>query len=84
MGLCFIVTGILYKYKLKLVHCEQKENKRKAVEQAQGLDEQHDDQGLDEDVNAVEVFKEFHTSKKDRRMRDAARQAVVSTFICFS
>jgi hypothetical protein len=43
------------------VQCEQKENKRKAAEHSQGLNEQHDDPRLehhgrlDEDVNVVEV-----------------------------
>ena len=70
------------------MQCEPKENKRKAAEHDQGLDEQHDDLGLgqhgrpDEDVNAMEVFKDFHTSTK-KGMSDAARAAVVSTFICF-
>jgi hypothetical protein len=46
------------------VQYEQKENKRKAVEHDQRLDEQHDDPELeqhgrpDEDVNVVEVFKD--------------------------
>ena len=63
-------------------------NKRKATEHNQGLDEQHDDPGLEqhgrpnEYVNAVEVFKYFHTSTK-KGLSDAARAAVVSTFICF-
>ena len=65
-----------------------KKNNRKATEHNQGLDEQHDDPGLehhgqlDEDVNAVEVCKDFHTSTK-KGLSDAARAAVVSTFICF-
>ena len=52
------------------MQCEQKENKRKAAEHDQGLDEQHDDLGLeqhgqpDADVNADEVFKDFHTIMK--------------------
>ena len=68
------------------MQCEQKENKRKAAEHDQGLDEQHDDLGLgqhdrpDEGVNVVEVFKNFHTSTKNG-LNDAARAAVVSTFI---
>ena len=68
------------------MQCEQKENKRKAVEHDQGLDEQHDDLGLeqhgrlDEDVNAMEVFKDFHTGTK-KGLSDAARAAVVSTLI---
>ena len=67
---------------------KQKENKRKAAEHDQGLDEQHDDPGLeqhgrpDEDVNAVKVFKDFHTNMKKGLSNDA-RAAVVSTFICF-
>ena len=71
------------------MQCEQKENKRKAAEHDQGLDEQHDDPGLehhgrpDEDVNTMEVFKDFYTSTK-KGLSDAARVAVVSTFICFS
>ena len=70
------------------MQCEQKENKRKATEYDQGLDEQHDDLGLeqhgqpDEDVNAMEVFKDFHTSMK-KGLSDAARAVVVSTLICF-
>ena len=70
------------------MQCEQKENKRKAVEHDQGLDEQHDDPRLeqhgrpDEDVNVVEVFKDFHTSTK-KVLSDATRAAVVSTLICF-
>ena len=70
------------------MQCEQKENKRKAVELDQGLDEQHDDPGLeqhgrpDEDVNVVEVFKDFHNSMK-KGLSDAGRAAVVTTFICF-
>ena len=52
------------------MQCEQQENKRKAVEHDQGLDEQHDNPGLEqhgrpnEDVNVVEVFKDFYTSMK--------------------
>ena len=67
---------------------KQKENKRKAAEHDQGLDEQHDDPGLEqhgrpnEDVNVVEVFKDFHTSMK-KCLSDAARATVVSIFICF-
>ena len=70
------------------MQCEQKENKRKATEHDQGLDEQHDDLGLeqhgrpDEDVNVVEVLKDFHTSMK-KGLSDAARAAVVSIFIYF-
>ena len=52
------------------MQCEQKDNKRKATEHNQGLNEQHDDLGPkqhgrpDEDVNVVEVFKDFHSSTK--------------------
>ena len=59
---------------------EQKENKIKVVEHDQGLEEQHGQP--DEDVNAVKVFKDFHTSTK-KGLSDAARASVVSTFICF-
>ena len=68
------------------MQCEQKENKRKTVEHDQGLDEQHDDLGLEQhgrpnkDINAVEVFKDFHTSTK-KSLSDATRAVVVSTFI---
>jgi len=62
------------------VQCEQKENKRKAAEHDQGHDEQLSQP--DEDVNAVEVFKDFHNSTK-KGLSDAARAVVVSTFICF-
>ena len=71
------------------MQCKQKENKRKAAEHDQGLDEQHDNLGLehhgrpDEDGNVVEVFKDFHTSTK-KGLNDAARAAVISTFICFA
>ena len=62
------------------MQCEQKENKRKVAEHDQGLDEQHGPP--DEDVNVVEVFRDFHTSRK-KGLSDATRAAVVSTFICF-
>ena len=67
---------------------DQKENKRKATIHDQGLNEQHDDLGLeqycqpDEDVNVVKVFKDFHTSMK-KGLCKAERAVVVSTFICF-
>ena len=70
------------------MQCEQKENKRKAAEHNQGLDEPHDDLGLeqhrrpDEDVNDVEVYVDFHTSRK-KGLSDAGRAVVVSTFFCF-
>ena len=57
---------------------EQKKNKRKATEHDQGLHEQHDEVGLeqhgrlDEDVNALEVFKDLHTSTK-MGLSDAVR-----------
>jgi hypothetical protein len=62
------------------VQCEQKENKRKVAEHDQGLEEENGPP--DEDVNAVEVFNDFHTSSK-KGLSDAARAAVVSTFLCF-
>jgi hypothetical protein len=70
------------------VQCEWRENKRKGAEHDQGLDEQQDEPRLeqhgrpDEDVNAMEVFKDFHTSMENG-LNDVARAAVVSTFICF-
>ena len=68
------------------MQCEHKENNKKAAEHDQGLDEQHDDPGLeqhgrpDEDVNAVEVFNDSHTSTK-KGLSDA-RAAVVSILVC--
>ena len=62
------------------MQCEQKENKRNAAEQHQGLEEENCPPN--EDVKAVEVFKDFHTSRKNG-LSDAARAAVVSTFFCF-
>ena len=62
------------------MQCEQKENKRKATKHDQGLEEQHGPPN--EDVNAMEVFRDFHTSSK-KGLCDAARAAVVSTFFCF-
>ena len=56
------------------MQCEQKENNRKATEQENGPP--------DEDVNAVEVFRDFHTGRKNG-LSDATRAAVVSTFFCF-
>jgi hypothetical protein len=35
-----------------------------------------------EDVDAMEIFNNFHTSF-NMRLSDAAREAVVNTFICF-
>ena len=49
------------------MQCDQK--KRKAT-----------DQGLDGDVNAVEVFKDFHTSQKNG-LSNVAREVVVSDLI---
>jgi hypothetical protein len=62
------------------VQCEQKENKREAAEHDQGLEEENGPP--DEDVNVVEIFRDFHTSRK-KGLSDAARAAVVSTFFCF-
>ena len=50
------------------MQCDQR--KRKAA------DEEH------EDVDAVEVFKDFHTSRK-KGLSSAAREAIVSYQICF-
>ena len=62
------------------MQCEQKENKREVVEHDQGLEEENGPPN--EDVNAVEVFRDFHTSSQ-KGMSDAARAAVLSTFFCF-
>ena len=62
------------------MQCEQKENKRTTTEQHQGLEEENGPP--DEDVNAMEVFRDVHTSTKNG-LSDAARAAVVSTFFCF-
>ena len=62
------------------MQCLQKENKRKAAEHDQGLEEENSPS--DEDVNVVEVFKDFHTSMK-KGLSNATRAAVVSTFFCF-
>jgi hypothetical protein len=62
------------------VQCEQKANKRKTAEHDQRLEEENGPP--DEDVNVVEVFRDFHTSRK-KSLSDAARAAVVSTFFCF-
>ena len=61
------------------MQCEQKENKRNATEQHQALEENGPP---DEDVNAMEVFRDFHTSRKNG-LSDAARATVISTFFCF-
>ena len=53
---------------------------RNVAEQHQGLEEENGPP--DEDVNAVEVFRDFHTSRKNG-MSDATRAVVVSTFFCF-
>jgi hypothetical protein len=62
------------------VQCELKKNKRNAAEQHQGLEEENGPP--DEDVNIVEVLRDFYTSRKNG-LSDAARAAVVSTFFCF-
>jgi hypothetical protein len=54
------------------VQYEQKENKRNIAEQHQGLEEENGPP--DEDVNAMEVFRDFHTIRKNG-MDDAARAA---------
>ena len=62
------------------MQCEQKMNKRNTAEQHQGLEEENGPP--DEDVNVVEVFRDFHTSRKNG-LSNAARAAVISTFFCF-
>jgi hypothetical protein len=62
------------------VQCEQKENKRKAAEHNQRLKEEHSPPH--QDVNVVEVFRNFYTSSK-KGLSDAARAAIVSTFFYF-
>ena len=62
------------------MQCEQKENKRQATEHDQGLEEENGPP--DEDVNVVEVFRDFHTSRK-KGLSDAIRAVVVSIFFCF-
>ena len=62
------------------MQCEQKENKRNAAEQNEGLKEENGPP--DEDINAVEVFRVSHISRKNG-LSDATRAVVVSTFFCF-
>ena len=62
------------------MQCEQKENKRNATEQHQGLEEENGPPN--EDINVVEVFKDFHTSMKNG-LSDATRAAVVIIFFFF-
>ena len=62
------------------MQCEQKENKRNAAEQHQGLEEENGPPN--EDINVVEVFKDFHTSMKNV-LSDATRAAVVIIFFFF-
>ena len=62
------------------MQCEQKENNRNTAEQHQDLEEENGPH--DEDVNVVEVFKDFYTSRKNV-LSDTARAAIVSKFFCF-
>ena len=62
------------------MQCEQKESKREAAEHDQGLEEENSPPN--EDVNTVEVFRDFHTSRKIG-LSDAARATTVSTFFFF-
>jgi hypothetical protein len=62
------------------VQCEQKENKRKAAEHDQRLKEEHGPPH--QDVNAVEVFRNFYTSSK-KGLSDATNAAIVSTLFYF-
>ena len=62
------------------MQCEQKENKKNAAKEHQRLEEENGPH--DEDVNVVEVFRDFHTSSK-KVLSNAAGATVVSTFFCF-
>ena len=62
------------------MQCEQKKNKRNATEQHQGLEEENGPPN--EDVNVVEVFRDFYTNRKNS-LSDATRAAVVSILVCF-
>ena len=62
------------------MQCEQKDNKRKAAEHDQGVEEENGPP--DEDIKVVDVFKDFQTSTKNS-LSDATRAAVVSTFFFF-
>ena len=53
---------------------------REAAKHDQGLEKENGPP--DEDVNVVEVFRDFHTSSK-KGLSDAARAVVISTFFCF-
>ena len=59
---------------------QKEKNKKKDAELGEEVDEEHDE--LHEELDAVEVFKDFHTSRK-KGLSDTAREAIVSTFICF-
>ena len=62
------------------MQCEQKENKSKAVEHDQGLEEENGPP--DEDINGVESSgTSIPVGKKG--LSDAAIAVVVSTFFCF-
>ena len=62
------------------MQCGHKENKGEAAEHDQGPEEENGPP--DEDVNAVEALRDFHTSSK-KGLSDATRATVVSTFFCF-
>ena len=68
----------LYKYKPKFMcHVNRRRTEREATEHDQGLEEENGPS--DEYVNAMEVFRDFHTSRKNG-LSDAARAIVVGTF----
>jgi DNA gyrase/topoisomerase IV subunit B len=80
-GCVLLLLLPLYKYKSEThVQCQQKENKRKATEHDQGLEEENGPPN--EDVNVMEAFRDFHTSRK-KGLSNATRTTVVSTFFCF-
>ena len=86
-GCILLLLFPLYKYKPKLMCNVNRRRTRGRPQNTMKDDEQHDDPGLeqhgrpDEDVNAVEVFRAFHTSRK-KGLSDATGEAVVSTFFC--
>ena len=53
---------------------------REAAKHDQGLEKENGPP--DEDVNVVEVFRDFYTSRKNG-LSNAARATIVSTIFCF-
>jgi hypothetical protein len=64
------------------VQFQQKDKNRKDAEHDQEVLIEEHDQSC-EDIDAVGIFNNFHTSS-NTGLSDATREAVVSTFICFS